>query len=169
MTTDNPNQTNNNTSLEPVTALGVDLGTKRIGIAKSDPGGVLASPLCVLKRKPKAKLNHAEIQEIVVEWEVDVVVVGLPLSLDGSVGRAAQKVLREVKAMGDTMSVPVETYDERLTTVTAQGMLRDVGTSAKDQRDVVDMVAAAVFLQSWLDRRRSVHHHGDTPAGTPPT
>jgi len=82
------------------------------------------------------------------------VVVGLPLSLDGSVGPAAEKALAEVEKLGATLSVPVETYDERLTTVTAERMMTDAGLDSRRQRKVVDKIAAAVMLQAWLDHNQ---------------
>ena len=80
-------------------------------------------------------------------------VVGLPLSLDGSLGPAARAMLTEVTALRETVGVPVETCDERFTTVTAHRALRSGGTRSRDRRKVVDQVAAAVMLQSWLDGR----------------
>lgn len=132
--------------------LGVDLGDRRIGIALSDPNRTLASPLTVIQRSPKL---HADIRREVDEWEATLVVVGLPLSLDGSVGPAAKKALAEVDKLGATLSVPVTTYDERLTTVTAERMMTDAGLDSRRQRKVVDKIAAAVMLQAWLD------HHGN--------
>jgi putative Holliday junction resolvase len=84
-----------------------------------------------------------------------VVVVGLPLSLDGSAGPAARHVRREVTALQRALDVPVETYDERLTTVTADRSLRTLEVRGARRRQVVDQVAAAILLQAWLDRRRS--------------
>jgi putative Holliday junction resolvase len=87
------------------------------------------------------------------ELGVERIVVGLPLSLDGSVGPAAQGVLDEVAELAATTRVPVETYDERLTTVTAERALREQGVRGRDRRKVVDKAAAAVLLQAWLDGR----------------
>lgn len=114
----------------------------------TDAGGTLASPYEVL---PRSKELYREIVKIIDEWEVDVVVVGLPLSLSGGEGRAAKAALREVEAMRDTFSVPVETYDERLTTVSADRMLQEAGVDSRQRRNVIDKVAAAVLLQAWLD------------------
>lgn len=146
-------------------ALGIDLGSKRIGLAMSDAGGVIATPHRVLERSGSRDVDHAAIKDLATEWEVDVIVVGLPLGLDGSVGHAARRALAEAERLGVVTGLPVETYDERLTTVSAHQILRDKGVDGPDRRDRVDMVAAAVLLQSWLDR------HTD-PASTqrhPPT
>lgn len=133
--------------------LGIDLGSVRIGLALSDPGGVLATPHAVLRRAKRRALDHEAIKAVVDEWEVERIVVGLPLSLDGSVGRAAKAALREADELGVVTGVPVETYDERLTTVSAHQVLREQGVAGADRKDVVDKVAAAVLLQAWLDGR----------------
>lgn len=130
--------------------LGIDLGDARCGVAKSNPDQSVATPLVVLKRSQQ---THREIKNLVTEWEAVTVVVGLPLSLDGTHGPMAKKVGREVDALRKSLGVPVLVHDERLTTVTAQQSLSDLGISAKDQRKSIDMVAAAVLLQSWLDSR----------------
>jgi putative Holliday junction resolvase len=143
----------------PVTGrvLGVDLGARRIGLALSDPLGVLAGPLVVLPRTGDLSADHAAILRAAEENEAGVIVVGVPLSLStGKAGPAAKATLDEVaelaaRAAAQDPPVAVETYDERLTTVTAQRSLATGGVRAKDRRSVVDKVAAAVMLQSWLD------------------
>lgn len=134
-------------------ALGVDLGSRRIGVALSDSGGVLASPYETVERSGDEGRDHARLLALADEADVEVVVVGLPLALDGSVGPAAEGVLAEVDRLRRVTSLPVETYDERLTTVTATRLLREGGVKGKARRRVVDQVAAAVILQSWLDGR----------------
>ena len=136
-------------------ALGIDLGSKRIGVALSDSGGVLASPYETVERSGDRAVDHRRLLALADEAEVDALVVGLPIALDGSIGPAADGVLAEVDELRAAASVPVETYDERLTTVTATRLLRERGMSGKAMRKVVDQVAAAVILQSWLDGRRS--------------
>ena len=137
--------------------LGVDLGARRIGLALSDPLGVLAGPLDVLQRTGSVASDHAAILRAATENEAALIVVGVPLSLStGRPGPAAQATLDEVAALAERAAaldppVTVETYDERLTTVTAQRSLATGGVRAKDRRSKVDKVAAAVMLQSWLD------------------
>jgi putative Holliday junction resolvase len=137
--------------------LGVDLGARRIGLALSDPLGILAGPLEVLQRTGDVAIDHRNILRSAAENEATVIVVGIPLSLaTGRPGPAAQAMLVEVAALADRAAaldppLTVETYDERLTTVTAQRSLATGGVRAKDRRAVVDKVAAAVMLQSWLD------------------
>jgi len=134
--------------------LGVDLGSRRIGLALSDPSGAVATPHRVLERSGDPAADHRTIAAVAREAGADRIVVGLPLSLSGDVGPAARAVLDEVEALraeaGDAMRV--ETHDERLTTVIAEQGLRASGTRRRRRRAVVDEAAAAVMLQSYLDR-----------------
>ena len=134
-------------------ALGVDLGEKRIGIAVSDSNGKVATPLQVIIRSKSIKQDHKKICDLVDEWEADVVVVGMPYSLNGSKGLAAKTVEKEVKELSSALEVPVATQDERFTTATAAKELAIQGLDSKKQRKVIDQVAASVILQSWLDNR----------------
>lgn len=136
-------------------ALGLDLGSKRIGVAVSDRSGVVASPLTVLERSGSRRRDHERIVALIREEEAEVLVVGLPRSLSGAEGPAARGARDEAEALATVAGVPVETWDERLTTVTAERALRDGGFrgGAKARRQVVDKVAAAIILQSWLDAR----------------
>jgi putative Holliday junction resolvase len=134
-------------------ALGLDLGSKRIGVAVSDRSGTIASPLTVLERGRSRRDDHARIAELVRAEEVDCVVVGLPLSLSGADGPAAQAARAEAERLATVVGVPVETHDERLTTVTAERSMAAAGVRGPARRQRVDKVAAAVILQSWLDAR----------------
>jgi putative Holliday junction resolvase len=134
-------------------ALGLDLGSKRIGVAVSDRSGTVASPLLVLTRSGSRRVDHDRIAALVRDEEAEMVVVGLPLSLSGEVGRAARAALDEAAALATVVDVPVETFDERLTTVTADRSLMEMRMRAEARRRVIDKVAAAVMLQSWLDSR----------------
>jgi len=136
-------------------ALGLDLGSKRIGVAVSDMSGTIASPLTVLARSRSRRHDHDEIARLVRAEEADIVVVGLPRSLSGELGPAARGVLKEVAALATVVGVPVETHDERFTTVTAESALREAGIHGQARRQKVDKVAAAVILQGWLESRRS--------------
>ena len=133
--------------------LALDLGTRRIGVAVSDASGTIASPLTVLERTGSVEQDHRRITALVAEEEAVRVVVGLPLSMDGSVGRAAQSALDEAAALAAVVGVPVETFDERLTTVSANRSLLEARMRREARRRLVDKVAAAVMLQSWLDAR----------------
>jgi putative Holliday junction resolvase len=119
-------------------------------VAISDDNQSVATPLMTLARSSDL---GGLLDRIVREEEAVAVVFGLPLSLDGSVGPAARGVLDEIAALEGTIGVPVETYDERFTTVTATRALQATGRRGRRSRQVVDQVAAAVMLQAWLDRR----------------
>lgn len=136
--------------------LGLDLGSKRIGVAVSDRSGLIASPFTVLQRSGSERRDHEAIAKLVLEEECERVVVGLPLSLDGSMGRAAKSAVAEVGRLATVVNVPVETYDERLTTVSAERALMEAKMRADARRRVVDKVAAAVMLQSWIDRQANL-------------
>ena len=142
-------------------ALGLDLGTKRIGVAVSDGDGRVATPIEVVHRTGDRSGEHQILSALATEWEVEVVVVGIPYSLDGSTGPMAKAMASEAveleRVLGARPGVPVETYDERLTTVTAERALREQDLRGPQRRKVVDMVAAAVILQAWLDARRETH------------
>lgn len=137
----------------PGRVLGVDLGSRRIGLALSDPGRHIASPLLVLQRAKQQVDDHRSIVAAARENEAVVIVVGLPISLSGGLGPAARATLEEVEALRRTAGadLPVDTYDERLTTVTAERSLQEARMSRDARRQVVDKVAAAVMLQSWLE------------------
>ena len=131
--------------------LGIDLGSKRIGIATSDRSGTIATPYTVLNRCGSMGGDHRNIAKMVVEEEVEAVIVGLPLNMDGSEGKAAQAARVEAARMATVVGVPVHVHDERLTTVEADRVLMEQKMNAQARRRVVDKVAAAVMLQSWLD------------------
>jgi len=134
-------------------ALGIDLGSKRIGIAVSDRSGTIASPLTMIPRSGSVKRDHEQIRKLVIEEDAELLVVGLPLNMNGSVGPAAKAAVAEADALATVVGVPVITFDERRTTVTADRALIEAGISARARRKLVDKVAAAVLLQTWLDSR----------------
>ncbi len=148
-----------------VRALGLDLGERRIGVAISDSEGLLALPLCTIDRSRDTSADHGEIERIVMERDVGVVVVGLPLALNGRMGPAAIAARAESEVLSGRLGrsgVVVVTHDERLTTVEADRALSSAGKSAKARRRVVDQTAAAVILQAWLSTRR---REGSTTRG----
>jgi putative Holliday junction resolvase len=136
-----------------VRVLGIDLGSKRIGVAVSDRTGTIASPLTVIQRSGSTNRDHQVIARLVLEEEAEAVVVGLPLNMNGSAGPAAKAAAAEAKALATVVGVPVHTSDERRTTVTADQAMLEAGLNAQERRKRVDKVAAAVLLQHWLDGR----------------
>ena len=135
-------------------ALALDLGSRRIGVAVSDLTGTVASPLTVIQRSKSRRHDYERIAALVRVEEADVVVVGLPLSLSGAEGPAAKAARTEAKALASVVDVPIETFDERLSTVTAERSLAEANVRGPARRQVIDKVAAAVFLQAYLDQRR---------------
>lgn len=134
-------------------ALGLDLGAKRIGVAVSDRSGTIASPLTVITRSGRRDDDHRRIAALVVEEEAEILVIGLPLTMSGEMGSAANAAVAEAEALATVVGVPIETCDERLTTVTAERALIAADMRREARRQVIDKVAAAVMLQAWLDRR----------------
>lgn len=136
-----------------IRALGIDPGSKRIGVAVSDFSGSIASPLVVIQRGRSRQHDLGEIAKLARDEEADVIVYGLPLNMDGSMSKAAKAATHEAKRLATLVDVPVEMHDERLTTVSADRSMIDAGMNALERRRVVDKVAAAIMLQSWLDAR----------------
>lgn len=128
--------------------LGIDHGDVRIGIAMSDETAFLASPLTTV-RNGKGAVD--EITALVDEHRVETIVIGLPLNMDGSAGPATDKVRKFSAKLAAKTDVPIVENDERLTTVTAHHNLREAGLDGKQRKGVVDMAAAQVILQDWLD------------------
>ncbi len=130
--------------------LGLDIGDKWIGVALSDPLGILASPLTIINRR-NDRADIEAIIEIVNQNQVGQIIVGLPLSMDGSIGKQAEKVKTFTRELCTHTEVPVEFRDERLSTVSAKRLMRTV-KKAEKTRD--DAIAAALILQSYLDEAR---------------
>ncbi|MBN1669836.1 MAG: Holliday junction resolvase RuvX [Kiritimatiellae bacterium] len=134
--------------------LGVDYGERRLGFALSDPGGTIATPLRVVASGGGEQGLEA-VRRICGETGAERVVVGLPLSLDGTHGPASETTLAFVRALREVLDVPVETWDERLTTRAAERVLIEAGTSRAKRKRVIDKLAAQIMLQSYLDSRCS--------------
>ena len=133
--------------------LGIDPGDARIGVARSDPSGFLATPVETVRR---GKGDLARIAAILAEEEAVEVVMGLPRSLSGREGPAAVKVREFAAALARRVApVPVRLVDERMTTVSAEAMLRDQGRKGGKRRAVVDQAAAVLILQHALDTERT--------------
>lgn len=140
--------------------IGLDLGSRRIGVAVTDSARTVATGVTSIPRSGDHRRDHAAVATLVEEYDAVGVVVGVPYSLSGQAGPAASAALGEVAEMRDSLGVEVETVDERLTTVAAAGALRASGRSARKARPVIDQTAAAVLLQSWIDRQAQEARHG---------
>ncbi len=142
--------------MRPGVRLGIDPGDARIGVARSDPSGFLASPVETVRR---GRGDLRRIAQILKESEAMEVVVGLPRSLSGGEGPAAVKTREFARSLARRVTpIPVRLCDERLTTVSAEAMLRDRGRKGSDRRSVVDQAAAVLILQTALDTERATGH-----------
>lgn len=131
-------------------ALGLDVGDRRIGVALSDPIGMLATPLAAIDRRA-AQGGLETVARLARENEASDIVVGMPLSLDGSVGPQAQAVQAFIAALRDVCPLPVHTVNEQYTSAEAERRLRDIGVAPSREPGRVDALAAAIILQEWLD------------------
>lgn len=131
----------------------MDWGERRIGLAISDPSGVIATALPTLNVRGR---EHAleGISKVAVEQEVERIVVGLPLLMSGARGRTAEKVATFATALGERTGLPVETYDERLTSALSQRRMHEAGLKVGRTKDKVDQGAAVALLESYLQRLR---------------
>ncbi|MGP3536700.1 Holliday junction resolvase RuvX [Microbacterium sp. RD1] len=139
--------------------LGIDVGKARVGVARSDPDGLLAVPV---ETVPRSDASVARIRELAAEYEAIEIVVGLPTNLSGADTPSTQDARDFAAALADACAAPVRLVDERLSTVTAHGALRAAGRSTRQSRSIVDQVAAVVVLQQALD----VEKRSGNPAGT---
>jgi putative Holliday junction resolvase len=135
--------------------LGIDVGTVRIGVAVSDPDGILATPVETVRRDSRGA-HLRRIASLIDEFEIVEVVVGLPRTLADRAGSSARDAIDVAEAIAERIAaVPVRLADERLTTVSAARSLREAGVRAKNQRGMIDQAAAVEILQGWLDQRRN--------------
>lgn len=134
--------------------LALDIGETRVGVAVSDPGERVASPVCVL---PAAEVTShaAPFRRVLEDWEPELLLCGLPYTLAGEEGPQAARIRQVAAGIGRACGLPVEFTDERLSSQEAKRSLREKGLSEKAMRGKIDMIAASVFLQAWLDARRS--------------
>jgi putative Holliday junction resolvase len=132
--------------------LALDHGTKRIGVAVSDELKLIATPLEFIPAEPFADFL-ARLKDILREKEVELILVGLPRNMDGSYGPAALKVREFVGALKEAVTIPILTWDERLTSAQAQRFLIQGGVRREQRKEKVDKTAAAILLQSYLDSR----------------
>jgi putative holliday junction resolvase len=143
--------------------LALDPGTKRIGVALSDELGWTAQPLETYTRRTVEK-DVAHIRQLVCDHDVREVIIGLPIRMDGSIGPEAASVQQLQQVLADNLSVPVIEWDERLTTRSAEQLLIEANVSRKKRRGVVDRVAAAILLQSYLENRGQPRDQTDSEA-----
>ena len=143
--------------------MGIDWGERRIGVAVSDELGFTCQGIATVHRNKDGK-DLAELDALVKQWNVDRVIVGVPIRDDGSEGPTTPKALAFARLLRERFApIPVETWDESNTSIEANRILKERGVNWKDAKKDVDRIAAAVMLQSWLDERAPPAPHGDDP------
>jgi putative Holliday junction resolvase len=142
--------------MQRISALGLDVGSKRIGVAGCDGTGLIATGLTTIERTSFER-DVAQLQELVEHRQVQVLVVGLPYSMDGTIGFQAKQVQKFAKRLAKALQLPVEYVDERLTSFEAEELLKAQNRSPSRNKSLIDRKAAAIILQQWLDARRSVN------------
>lgn len=145
--------------MRPGIRLACDVGKARIGIARSDPGGVLAVPLEAVRA---GEDSVRRVSELAREYEAIEIIVGLPITMSGERGPAAEYTQQWVASLAQVSDLPIRLHDERLTTVQAQRGLHEAGRTTKSSRSVIDSASAVVLLQTCLDSERASGH----PVGT---
>ena len=141
--------------------LGLDVGDTRIGVALSDELGVAAHPLCTLTRKNR-KVDLIAISDLVSIHKVECVVIGLPISLDGSIGTQAEKVQKFAKRLEHVIDIPIEFQDERFTTAEAEEILHELNKDTKAQKELIDEVSAVIILDAYLNRDQEINSAAST-------
>ena len=141
-------------------SFGLDVGSKTVGVAVSDGLGLTAQPVTTLRRT-SLRADLTELRRLAEHHEVDHAVVGLPLNMDGTEGPSAAEARRFGEAVSRTLGIPVNYWDERLTTVAANRVLLEADVSRAKRRAVVDQVAAVLILQGWLDAHATAAHRDE--------
>lgn len=134
--------------------MALDIGEVRVGIAVSDPDECIASPLAVVSTDDLLG-NASSVKRLMEDWEPDLFLCGLPYSLTKDECTQAQKVKEMASKVSDIYNIPCEFVDERLSSLEAKRNLREKGMSEREMRGKIDMIAASLFLQTWLDARRA--------------
>ena len=137
--------------------LGLDYGSKTVGVAVSDPLGLTAQKVETIWRKQENKLRRtlARIEELAAEYGVEKIVVGLPKNMNNTLGERAEKSLEFKEMLEKRTGLPVEMWDERLTTVAAEQVLMESGVRREHRKEYVDQIAASMILQGYLDYRKN--------------
>ena len=135
--------------------MGLDFGSKTVGVAVSDPLGITAQGIEIVRRTSENKLRKtlARIEELVAEYEVTEIVLGFPKNMNNTIGERAEKSLAFKEMLERRTGLPVVMWDERLTTVAANRTLSEGGVRRENRKDYVDMLAAVYILQGYLDSR----------------
>ena len=140
--------------MRPMRVMALDIGEKRVGVAISDPLGRVASPVCVLPF-PEVISAAKSWRRVLEDWEPEALLCGLPLTLAGEEGPQAERIKAAARAIAQAADVPLHFADERLSSAEAKRSLRELGYDEARMRGKIDMVAASLFLQAWLDARNT--------------
>jgi putative holliday junction resolvase len=140
--------------MQRISALGLDVGSRRIGVAGCDGTGLIATGLTTIDRTSFDR-DVAQLREIIEQRQVQVLVVGLPYSMDGTLGSQARKVQKLAQRLATALELPLEYVDERLTSFEAEEQIKAENRSPSRNKGLIDRKAAAIILQQWLDDRRS--------------
>jgi putative Holliday junction resolvase len=140
--------------MERISALGLDVGSKRIGVAGCDGTGLIATGLTTIERTSFDR-DVQQLRELVEQRQAQLLVVGMPYSLDGTIGFQAKQVKKFAERLANALQLPVEYVDERLTSLEAEELIKAQKRSPSRYKSLIDRKAAAIILQQWLDIRRS--------------
>jgi putative Holliday junction resolvase len=146
----------------PISALGLDIGKKRVGIAGCDGTGLIATGLTTIERTSFQQLVY-DLQTIIKRRQVQILIVGLPYNMNGTIGFQARQVQKLASKLANALNLPLEFVDERLTSYQAEELLRAEHLSPSRNKGLIDRKAAALILQQWLDQKRMQA----TPPGLP--
>ena len=138
-----------------VAALGLDVGSKRIGVAGCDGLGLMATGITTIWRSYFPE-DIAQLTEIILDRQVEILVIGLPYTMDGNLGSQAKQVQKFARRVSTALELPIEYVDERLTSYAAEQMMIAAKISVSQNKATIDRIAAAVILQQWLDERKNV-------------
>jgi putative holliday junction resolvase len=139
--------------MKRVAALGLDVGKKRIGVAGCDGTGLIATGITTITRKSYPQTIE-ELRQIVIDRQVEILIIGLPYSMDGSIGKQAIHTQKFAETISKALSLPFEFVDERLTSFEAEESMRSARISLRENKELIDRKAAALILQQWLDYRQ---------------
>lgn len=132
--------------------IGLDVGTARIGVAQSDLLNIIASSVCVIDRTKSAAVDAKKVAQLIKEREADMIVIGLPLKMDGTAGQSVDMIKLFAKELSKWTSAEIVYQDERLSTVSAQRMLLEADVRRDKRKGLVDKIAASIILQNYLDK-----------------
>jgi putative holliday junction resolvase len=148
--------------MERIAALGLDVGRRRIGVAGCDGTGLIATGLTTIERKSFSQVVET-LRQIIRDRDVQILIVGLPYSMDGSLGSQARQVQKFGDAISKALELPLEYVDERLTSFQAEQLLQAQGISPSRNKGLIDRKAAAIILQQWLDQHRETRTQNIEP------